>query len=114
MSFPHFGHPYGSASQVRSASGGWGKSRPGGGAQGTRPRLSALLSHESLGKPDRAGTMDHRPLRHPQTAAENIPLPQGKLENPETRNLGTDRALGEMGGISRSSKQAALLYKYPR
>lgn len=55
MSFPHFGHSYGSASQVRETSMGDGGRLGGGSTQCTLLPLSALLSLESLAKPERAG-----------------------------------------------------------
>ena len=53
--------------------------------------------------------MYYRPLQHPESLAENVPFPQGKQENSVTRNLGTDHALREVGGISRSSRQGCLI-----
>lgn len=64
MSFPHFGHPYGSASQVRGGSMGDGDRLGRGDAQGTLLPLSALLLHEAPWKPEGAGSgvMCHRAL----------------------------------------------------
>lgn len=102
MSFPHFGHPYGSASQVRGASAGDGGT-PGGWRGCPLPR-GALLSHASPGKPKGAGGGVMRsPLGHPQSLPENVQLPKHKLENWATRNLdtlaGAPRGGSGLGGL---------------
>lgn len=53
--------------------------------------------------------MYHRPLRHPQPLAENLPLPQCKPEDRVTRNLGTNHALSEVGGISEIFQTGLLI-----
>lgn len=59
--------------------------------------------------------MHHRPLWQPQSLAENVQLPQRKLENRGTRNLGTLATSSVRWVGSRESyREASLSYRYPR
>lgn len=109
MSFPHFGYPYGGASQVRAAPWGMGET----GRRSTdhpEPARKALLSHEFPGsqREREPGWCTADPSDMPHHWQENAPLPRQVEESCDPK-LGTlTCALRRVGGIS-GTFQAGLL-----
>lgn len=116
MSFPHFGHPYGSASQVRAApmgdGGDWKEGVPSAGTCPQSPPLTRVPREAR--ESGNLSSVPQTPLTCPITGRE-CAAPPGKLKNRVTRNLGTlTSRSARWVGSREPSRQASSLYRYPR